>query len=101
MVPFACPGSRAVMLTACGQSGGAKEEATLRLREIRLREQETPREQKLHRGQETEYKTELNVAITANPPTLDVHGVNSKTLEELVPISMSFVCMDNRSCRHH
>lgn len=26
---------------------------------------------------ETTYKEELNIAITANPPTLDVHGVNS------------------------
>ncbi|MFR2692483.1 MAG: hypothetical protein ACLTBV_17490 [Enterocloster bolteae] len=71
--------SAVIKLTACALSGGAKEEATSAVAgDKRLREQETPREQKPHRGQgETEYKTELNAAITANPPTLDVHGVNS------------------------
>ena len=41
----------AVMLTACGQSGGAKEEATSAVAGDTAKGQETPREQKLHRGQ--------------------------------------------------
>ena len=29
---------------------------------------------------ETTYKTELNVAINANPPSMDPHGINSNTV---------------------
>ena len=62
----------AVMLTACGQSGGAKEEPATAVAGGAAEGTETTKP-----TGEISYKTELNVAITANPPSLDVHGVNS------------------------
>lgn len=62
----------AMMLTACGQSGGAKEEPATAVAGGAAEGTETTKP-----TGEISYKTELNVAITANPPSLDVHGVNS------------------------
>lgn len=72
--------STAMLLSACGQSGDQQKDNSSTTPPAST-DNTTPSTPSTSTDTDTtqnaEYKTELNIAITANPPTLDVHGVNS------------------------
>lgn len=72
-----------MLLSACGQpsnestSSEAPSTSTEQSAETEKPAEDKKSEENKDASEATTYKTELNVAMTANPPTLDVHGVNS------------------------
>jgi len=80
----------ALMMTACGQSGqnvstGASSQADTTAAEITAGTEPA--------AENVEYKSEINVAIAANPPSLDPQSVNSNIVGGIgIHIYEPFIC---------